>query len=164
LTDDVFVRDEVMLDVGFDEARDRLAKLDRWSPDASDDVYREEIAVLAPIGPPGPAPGASGLAATRLQSLAARDGRAVLALRWEVRGAAGRLFPVLDADLTLAPAGEDAALLTLAGACRPPLGNLGAELDRLLLHRVADATIRHFLERVAAVLGRGSRGSGPLCS
>ena len=159
----MFVRDEVMLDVGFDEARDRLAKLDRWFPDASDDVYREEIAVLAPIGPPGPAPGASGLAAIRLQSLAARDGRAGLALRWEVRGAAG-LFPVLDADLTLAPAGEDAALLTLAGAYRPPLGNLGAELDRLLLHRVADATIRHFLDRVAAALGRRSRGSGPPCS
>ena len=111
----MFVRDEVMLHVGFDEARDRLAKLDRWFPAASDDIYREEIAVL-------------------------------------------------DADLTLAPAGENAALLTLAGAYRPPLGNRGAELDRLLLDRVADATIRHFLDRVAAALGRRSRGSGPLCS
>ena len=60
MTGEGFVRDEVMLDIGFDEARDRLAKLDRWFPDASDDVYREEIAVLAPIGPPGLRPACPG--------------------------------------------------------------------------------------------------------
>jgi hypothetical protein len=32
------------------------------------------------------------------------------------------LFPALDADITLTPAGEDATVLRLAGAYRPPLG------------------------------------------
>jgi hypothetical protein len=150
----MFVRDEVMLDVGFDEARDRLAKLDSWFLTASDHAYGEGIAGLARIGPLGPAPGLSRLAEIRLQDLPAHDGRAGLALRWEVRGAGGRLFPVLDADLTLAPAGENAASLTLDGAYRPPLGSLGAELDRLLMHRVAEATIHDFLERVATALSR----------
>jgi hypothetical protein len=54
----------------------------------------------------------------------------------------GRLFLVLDGDFTLTPAGEDAARLALAGVYRPPLGRLGASLDRAVLHRVADATIR----------------------
>ena len=44
-----------------------------------------------------------------------------LALRWEATGAGGRLFPVLDADLTLAPDGEG-TVLPLAGSYRPPLG------------------------------------------
>jgi hypothetical protein len=154
LTEPVFGRDEVLLDVGFDEARDRLAKLDRWFLGASDDAYGEGIGGLARVGPMGPAPGISRLAEIRFQRLADHEDRAGLALRWEVRGPGGRLFPVLDADLTLTPAGENAASLTLAGAYRPPLGGLGAGLDRLILHRVAEATIRNFLHRVAVALVR----------
>jgi hypothetical protein len=145
----MFVRDEVPIDVGFEVARERLARLDSWFLTASDHAYGEGIAGLARIGP---TPGMSRLAEIRFQSLAAENGRAGLALRWEARGPGGRLFPVLDADLTLTPAGENAALLTLAGAYRPPLGSLGAELDRLVLHRVAEATVRNFLERVATAL------------
>jgi hypothetical protein len=151
LTDGMFVRDEVPIDVGFEVARHRLEKLDSWFLDASDHAYGEGIAGLTRIGPRAPATAMSRLAEIRLQSLA-DDGRAGLALRWEARGPGGRLFPVLDADLTLTPAGENAAVLTLAGAYRPPLGSVGAELDRLLLHRVAEATIRNFLERVATAL------------
>ena len=149
----MFVRDEVALDLGFEEARGRLTKLGSWFLRASDDVYSEGIAGQARIGPLGPAPDISRLAEVRFQTLAAHEDRAGLALRWEVRGPGGRLFPVLDADLTLTPAGENAASLALAGAYRPPLDGLGAQLDRLILHRVAEATIRNFLQRVATALG-----------
>jgi hypothetical protein len=63
--------------------------------------------------------------------------------------AEGGLFPVLDGDFRLTPAGADAARLALAGVYRPPLGRLGASLDRAVLHRVADATIRALLRTVA---------------
>lgn len=82
----MFVRDEVMLEISFDEARDRLAKLGSWFLTASDHAYGEGIAGLARIGPLGPAPGLSRLAEIRLQDLAAQDGRARLAVRWEARG------------------------------------------------------------------------------
>jgi hypothetical protein len=59
-------------------------------------------------------------------------------------------LPVLDADITLSPSGKQATLLTLAGVYRPPLGSLGAGLDRAILHRVAAATIRNFIHGVAA--------------
>jgi hypothetical protein len=73
----------------------------------------------------------------------------VLPLRWEASGAAGRLFPVLDANLVLTPSGESAATLALNGAYRPPLGSLGEVLDRAVLNRAAAATVRSLLARVA---------------
>jgi hypothetical protein len=78
----------------------------------------------------------------------------VLALRWQATGPGGGLFPALDADIWLTPAGEHSARLSLAGVYRPPLGALGAGLDRAVFHRVADATARSLLARVADVLAR----------
>jgi hypothetical protein len=65
--------------------------------------------------------------------LTERAGCARLALRWEAIGANGALFPALDADLTLTPAGDTTTLLALialaardsAGRWRPP-GSLPA--------------------------------------
>jgi len=82
-----------------------------------------------------------------------------LTLRWESTGPGGRLFPALDADITLTLAGEHATLLLLAGSCRPTLGSLGAGLDRAILHRAA-ATIRAFLSRVADSTGPGPPRAG----
>jgi hypothetical protein len=47
-------------------------------------------------------------------------------LRWEATGAAGGLFPALDADLILTAEGQDKTLIALTGCYRPPLGRLGA--------------------------------------
>jgi hypothetical protein len=148
----MFVRDEVSVDVGLEAARERLAKLDGWFLTAADDAYREGTAGLVRVGPLGAAPGISRLVEVRFRSLAAQDHRVGLALRWEVRGAGGDLFPVLDADLVLTPAAENKTMLTLAGTYRPPLGGLGAEIDRLILHRIAESTIRNFLNRIATTI------------
>jgi hypothetical protein len=59
---------------------------------------------------------------------------------------------VLDADITLISAGEQTTRLALAGSYRPPLGRLGANLDRAILNRVATATIRALLRNVADAL------------
>jgi hypothetical protein len=94
------------------------------------------------------------------RDLVMRDDSAVLMLRWEATGLGGRLFPALDADITLTPAGEHATLLRLAGCYRPPLGSLGAGLDRAILHRAAAATIRAFMSRVADSIGPGPSRAG----
>jgi hypothetical protein len=80
-----------------------------------------------------------------------RDDAVSLPLRWEATGVMGRLFPVLDADLTVTPAGAG-TLLRLDGAYRPPLAGLGTGLDRVVLHRAATATIRSLLTRIADAL------------
>jgi hypothetical protein len=146
----MIVSDSVRLDVGFDVARVRLADLIHESTllTASRDAYGEGQAVVR-VGPVGDAPGLSKLVEVQFRDLVARGDSAMLTLRWEASGARGGLFPALDADITLSPAGEHASLLRLDGAYRPPLGGIGAGLDRALLHRVAIATIANFLGRIA---------------
>ena len=89
-----------------------------------------------------------------------RGESAVLALRWEATGPGGRLFPALDADICLTPAGEHSTRLSLAGVYRPPLAAVGAGLDKAVFHRVADATVRSLLARVADVLARSQEPPG----
>jgi hypothetical protein len=141
----MFVGDEVVLDVSFAAARARLANLTRggWLLGASEDAYGTGVSRVGALG-------VSRVVRVQARDLAEREGSAGLALRWEVTGPGGGLFPVLDADIRLRPAGEHGTLLTLEGVYRPPLGALGQALDRAILHRVAAATIRNFLHRVAA--------------
>ena len=159
----MFVGDEVLLDVSFAVARARLANLTRGGllVSASEDAYDLGITGLSRVG----AMGLSKLVRVQARELTEKDGSAGLAIRWEVTGPGGGLFPVLDADVRLVPAGEQATLLTLAGAYRPPLGLLGQALDRAILHRVAIATIRNFLSRMAAGItgqpGPAEAGNGP---
>lgn len=118
----------------------------------SEDAYDHAAAGLAKVG----LPGLSKLVRVQVRELTRAGGSAGLAIRWEATGPGGGLFPVLDADITLAPAGDcgdggdRASVLAMAGAYRPPLGALGQALDRAILHRVALATIRGFLAGLAA--------------
>lgn len=61
-------------------------------------------------------------------------------------------LPARDADLALTPAGEHSSRLSLAGAYRPPLGAVGAGLDKAIFHKVAHATVRSLLARGADAL------------
>jgi hypothetical protein len=144
----MFVGDEVVLDVSFAVARARLTNLAQsgWLLSASDDAYGMGITGVLRVG----ALGVSKVVRVQARDLAEREGSAGLAIRWEVTGPGGGLFPVLDADIRLHPADEQRTLLTLQGAYRPPLGALGQALDRAILHRVAAATIRNFLHSAAA--------------
>ena len=154
----MFVGDEVPLAVGFAAARERLTRLGESGAlfGTADDAY----AGLARVG----VAGVSKLVRVQVRELSWTDRSAGLALRWEAAGGGGALFPVLDADLTIAPAGAG-TMLTMAGSYRPPLGSLGEVLDRTILHRVAAATIRSFLAQVAAQLAdqpvANGAGSGP---
>jgi hypothetical protein len=142
----MFVGDEVRLDVSFAIARERLARLS-----GSGALFGPAVDSYGPGLTRVGAAGVSKLVRVQARELTGTDDAAGLALRWEATGGGGGLFPVLDADVRLVPDG-DGTVLSLAGAYRPPLGSLGQALDRALLHRVAAATIRSFLARVAAQL------------
>ena len=146
----MFAGDETRLDVSFAVARERLIHLADGGAllGPSEDAYDRGTAGLIRVG----IPGLSKLVRVQVRKLPWTDEYAGLAIRWEATGSGGGLFPVLDADIRLAPAGEQAITLTLAGVYRPPLGPLGQGLDRALLHRVALTTIRRFAAQVADTL------------
>ena len=59
------------------------------------------------------------------------------------------MLPSLDGDLEVSPLGDDRAQLAISASYRPPLGWLGALSDRVLMRRVAEVTIKDFLDHVA---------------
>jgi hypothetical protein len=82
-------------------------------------------------------------------------GKTVMPLRWTPNGAAG-LFPALEADLEVAPLASNRTQLAMSARYVPPLGPIGHAMDRAVLYRVAEATIKDFLDRVLdAEAGRG---------
>jgi hypothetical protein len=152
----MFLSAETVLSVPFAEARTGLAAVadGGWLASASGDAYGEWGAGLARVGPPWSVRAISRLADVRFTGLSARATSAALMLRWEAASPGGELFPVLDADLTLAPYGAPASLLALAGVYRPPLGAVGAVPDRVVLRRVAEAAIRGFVTQVGEATTR----------
>ena len=87
----------------------------------------------------------------RVQVLPARqvNGIVTVPFRWEATGPTGRLFPSVDANLTLTPAGERATTVTVTASYRPPLGRAGAALDRSLLAGLAECTLTAMVREVS---------------
>jgi hypothetical protein len=152
----VFVAHELTADVSFPVAQGRLDSLVHggWLKAASLDAYQDGFTTVIRVGPFGDRPGLSKRVRVRFLGPVHRGGAMTVGMRWEATGVSGALFPVLDADITLTPAAAEAARLALAGTYRPPLDGVGATLDKVILHRVAMATIRALLERVALALAR----------
>ena len=71
-----------------------------------------------------------------------------VAIVWEATGASA-LFPRFDGTLDLVDLDPERCELSLSGRYRPPLGRAGQALDDVLLGRVARATVRSLLRRVA---------------
>src|SRR5512134_2837908 len=83
----------------------------------------------------------------RLGSAYRIPSKTLLPMTWRATGAE-RLFPQLDADIEVASLVSSRTLLSISARYRPPMGTVGRVLDRAMLHRVAEATIKDFLDRV----------------
>lgn len=123
----MFIGDEILIEAGFDAACSRLAGLVRGGGlvRASAAAYRDGLAELAQDIPSDLGVRMAGLAGFNRLDLVVCDGRAVLALRWQV----------------VSPGGG-----------RVPPGLLDARAGDGVLGQVAAATVRAFLRRVPAAL------------
>jgi hypothetical protein len=158
----MFVAHDIVLDVAFATAKPRLRNLmDRGLTSASRAAYDDGLATVVRVGPFGDVPGVSRLVNVRFLEPWERDGDMITALRWEAVGVTGDLFPVLDADISLSLAGPDRTRLALVGIYRPPLGPLGAAIDRVVMHRVADATVRAIVQTIADSLTQPGLAAEP---
>ena len=151
MSDNVFVGDHILMDVCLGSARRQLERLahDGVLLSASEHAYGGGIADLVETA--GLTAGMSRLVGVQSGNLMETEGCARLWLRWEAIGSDGTLFPALDADLTLSPAGENTTLLMLAGVYRLP-EHAGAGLDLGVVRCFAAVTIDSFIARLACAL------------
>jgi hypothetical protein len=150
----MFVAHDVVLDVGFATARPRLLELIGGSglTGVSRAAYDDGLETILRAVPFGAVPPGSRLISVRFLAPSERNNGLTTALRWEARGATGDLFPVLDADIALTPAGPAITRLALAGIYRSPFGRPGATADHVVMRRVADVTVHALLETIGGSL------------
>lgn len=75
-------------------------------------------------------------------------GLTLLPIRWRAATKAG-LFPALDGQIEIAALGSTATQVGLSATYEPPLGLIGKIADRALLHRIAEVTVKDFVERIS---------------
>ncbi|MGD0068952.1 MAG: hypothetical protein ABSB76_36665 [Streptosporangiaceae bacterium] len=150
----MFVADEITVPAGFEAAAARLLHVVNHGMlrNASSAAYEEGLTAAVRVGPFGEMRGISKLVRVQFLTPVRRGVTVTIPMRWEAAGPAGDLFPVLDADLILTPAGDDQVQLGLSGSYRPPFGKVGAALDRAVLRRVGTATIRSLLDQTAEAI------------
>lgn len=62
------------------------------------------------------------------------------------------VFPKMEGTLHVEPDGAGGCKLTLNARYDPPMGKLGVLIDRALMHRIAQATMGDFVERLAGAV------------
>lgn len=77
--------------------------------------------------------------------------KTMIPMRWIPTGPGG-VFPALEADLEIGSLAPGRTQLAISARYAPPLGPLGRVVDRVVLFRVAEATLKDFLDRVGAAV------------
>jgi hypothetical protein len=150
----MFIVEQVKVQLPLATAAVRLANLTRGGvlAGASRLAYEDGTEALLRVGPLGDMPGLAKLVRVRFLDPAWSERGMTVSVRWEAAGSSTAFFPVLDADLVLSHATRRTCLLSCSAVYRPPLGRLGAALDRAVMNHIATATIRSLLQRLAGEL------------
>jgi hypothetical protein len=144
----MFIRSFVDLSMPYQEAEDALlASPEAWIPGLVEQADGEGEELLAQVGFGGLVRIERRVEVTFGTPLLFPS-RLVLPISWKAASGQG-LFPELEADLELGPIGPSRTQLSINATYRPPLGLVGRTVDRAMLHRVAEATLKDFIERVA---------------
>ena len=145
----MFVQDFKIVDRPYEEAAAALATgAGAVLEEALRATRREAERLKAGIGHAGWPPVLSADLELRTGPVRDRDDAMLVAFGWESPREAS-LLPRLDADLEVAPFGAQATALALRGRYEPLGGILAQSLDRVLLHRLAEATMRSFLDAIS---------------
>jgi hypothetical protein len=89
--------------------------------------------------------------------------RTILPMSWKAAGL-DSLLPRLEADIEVGEMGPERTQLSISAQYTPPLGSLGRVLDRALLHRVAESTVKDFLDQMGGRLRSGASAAAGLGS
>lgn len=145
----MLLHDFAYVPVPADRVRARiLANHGAWLSPLASAAADEGEALRLRVGPVEALPMLSATVTVHVGEPIIRGEVTFVPLTWHATNARN-LFPVLSADLEVAALDQDLTQLTLRGSYDPPLGAVGRRIDRLLMHRVAEASIRSFLRRLA---------------
>ena len=158
---DVFARYFIELPIDPRQVERALTQPVAWLPGLASEANHRGDTLLAEIGF-GDRIRVARTVAIELGDPIHTAGKVVLPLRWTPTEAPG-LFPALEADLEVAPLPPDRTQLAMSARYVPPSGPLGKAIDRAILYRVAEATLKDFLDRVgeALLLDADRDGSDP---
>lgn len=148
----MLLHDYAYVSVSAERVCDRILAGDgEWLAPLAAAAMSEGDALRLRIGPVGGLPMLAKTVSLQVGEPMRRDEVTVVPLTWRATATPG-LFPVMSADLEVAPLDAELTQLTLRGRYEPPLGAVGRRLDRLLMHRVAEASVRSFLARLAETI------------
>jgi hypothetical protein len=141
---------------------DLLDSPSTWMPALASGALARGEAMLAQVrARPAEAAGPTGLARSDCPEIQLGEpvrfpSKLSLPMSWDAGGRV--LLPRLDADLELGSLGSMRSQLAINGRYQLPPSTDGRITDRLAFHRIAEATIKDFLDRVAIAIGSGKGG------
>ena len=145
---------EVLVDV-LPEVLTRLGKL-------GEDAYREGEEIRLRIGPRSHHSATAKTVSLRADAPIQDRSSIRVPLYWEATGTSG-LFPTMTADIALVQLGDQLTKIRFEGTYEPPLGALGRLLDRTLMHRIAELSVKGLVDRIVDILevaaGRDQAGA-----
>ncbi|HEX6147130.1 MAG TPA: hypothetical protein VF083_10165 [Acidimicrobiia bacterium] len=145
----MFVHYDTEVPIAMADVEHRLDRLRSDFESWADVAYREGEELRARVGPKEGAVAKE----VRLEIGTAEIHRSglIYPLKWSATGAE-LLFPRLNAELSLSHVGQHQTKISLAGTYQPPLGPLGKVVDRVLLRRVAESTVKAWVDHLAEAL------------
>ncbi|MDA8301473.1 MAG: Rrf2 family transcriptional regulator [Actinomycetota bacterium] len=146
----VGVEDTIQVEMAAAAAAERLGTGSSWLCPLAEAAHAEGDLLRVRVGPRGPA-WLGKTVLVRTGRVEERGEERALPITWEATGPSG-LFPRMEAEVVVRALDAERSELHLRGRYHPPLGRAGQLLDEALLHRVAKATVRGFLRRVAHAL------------
>jgi hypothetical protein len=128
-----------------------LGNLEQEIADSATDAYREGEELHQRMEAGGGVP-AKDVLLNVGQARIRRDGLA-FPVTWRATGPT-MLFPRMAADLVVAPIDERSTSCVFEGTYEPPLGFVGGAFDRLVMNRLAEMTVKIWVDRVVDLAER----------
>ncbi len=122
-----------------------MGNLEEEIADSATDAYREGEELHQRMEAGGGVP-AKDVLLNVGQARIRRDGLA-FPVTWRATGPT-MLFPRMAADLVVAPIDEKSTSFVFEGTYEPPLGFVGGAFDRLVMNRLAEMTVKIWVDRV----------------
>lgn len=145
----MFIKSYTELAVGFDEVRAALFRRPhRWLDGLGQAVEQHREQLMVEVGLEVHGHGVRRPVLLEVGVPVASERTASLPLRMRAEDHQ-RLFPSLEGSLDAAWLGPGRTHLEINFQYDPPLGALGRAIDRILLHRVAEAVVGQFLQIIA---------------